>query len=185
MYKLDYQYVTTAFYLVDRKDKGLCTIKKARMQVENNQEPILFESAGRLLPFYSEQHQKDGAVLVIDIDDANTVSSCDLQIAIMAKESELDQLNTSKLSVIAEQLNNVLNKNAGMIGKYFLPTFSGLRFYFATPLNETQLQSLGETAHTGISASELLVENGKFDIINKINELNLSIIRITPWLTTK
>jgi len=182
MYKLDYEYVTTAFYLIDHIDKSQCTIKNAQMQVENNIEPILFQSTGRLLPFYSDQHRKDGGVLVIDIDDNKTVSSCDLQVTVMAKEKELDELTPMKLAAISEQLAGVLKKNAGMIGKYFLPTFSGVRLQLAQPLNEVQLAALSKAI---IIDQQLLLNNDDFEEITKINELNISVVRITPWLTKK
>ena len=183
MYKLDYEYVTTAFYLVDHLDKSQCTIKNAQIQVDENFEPILFQSTGRLLPFYSDQHRKDGGMLVIDIDDNKTVSSCDLQVTVMAKEKELDDLTPTKLTVISEQLAGVLKKNAGMIGKYFLPTFSGVRLQLAQPLNAEQAAALSKITMT--DDKQLLLNNNDFEEITKINELDISIVRITPWLTKK
>ena len=93
MYKLDYPYVTTAFYLVDSDNQSLCHINNAEIVVEDVNEPILFQPEGRLLPFYSDQHRQDGAVLVVDLDDGKTLSSCNLQITVMAKERELSNLN--------------------------------------------------------------------------------------------
>ena len=183
MYKLDSEYVTTAFYLVDHLDKSQCTINNAQIQVDDHLEPILFESNGRLLPFYSDQHRKDGGVLVIDIDDNKTLSSCDLQITVMAKEKELDQLTPTKLTAINEQLTGVLKKNAGMIGKYFLPSFSGLRLQLADPLTKEQAAALSKL--TMASDKQLLLNNNDFEEITKINELDINIVRITPWLQTK
>ena len=184
MVKLDYQYATTAFYLIDRNDKSLCTIKNAQMQVDNNIDPVLFESAGRLLPFFSDQHRKDGGIVVIDIDDGKMTSSCDLQVTVMAKERELAHLNTTKLIKISEQLEGVLKKNAGMIGKYFLPKFDGIRLTLSKELNKQQLAKLSNSIVISKN-NELLLSNDSFDVINKINELNLVVVRITPWLETK
>jgi len=179
MYKLDYDLVSTGFYLVDQENKSLCTINQAEMVMENKHEPILFQPEGRLFPFYSDQHRKDGAVLVVDINDQKEVSSCALQITIMAKESELFDLNTPKLAKISEQLEGVLNKNAGMIGKYFLPTFNGLRIQLSTPLTKSQLDDLQiSIADNG----DLLLTESDFSKIQKINELNLLVTRITPWI---
>ena len=183
MYKLDYEYVTTAFYLIDHHNKKQCTINSAHIQVENNIEPILFQSTGRLLPFYSDEHRKDGGVLVIDIDDNKTISSCDLQVTVMAKERELDELTQTKVTVISEQLEGVLKKNAGMIGKYFLPTFSGVRLQLAQPLSAEQAAKLSKV--TMANEKQLLLNNNDFEKITKINELGISIVRITPWLTKK
>ena len=181
MYKLDYPYVTTAFYLVDSDNQSLCHINNAEIVVEDVNEPILFQPEGRLLPFYSDQHRQDGAVLVVDLDDGKTLSSCNLQITVMAKERELSNLNEQKLVAIAEQLEGVLNKNAGMIGKYFLPEFAGVRLTPTAPLTESQLKALGDQVSMA-SNGDLLLKKDAFNIINKINELNLLLKRITPWM---
>lgn len=181
MYKLDYPYVTTAFYLVDSDNQNLCHINNAEIVVEEVNEPILFQPEGRLLPFYSDQHRQDGAVLVVDLDDGKTLSSCNLQITVMAKERELANLNEQKLVAIAEQLEGVLKKNAGMIGKYFLPEFAGVRLTPTSPLTESQLIALGDQVSKA-SNGDLLLKKDAFNIINKINELNLLLKRITPWM---
>lgn len=181
MYKLDYPYVTTAFYLVDSDNQRLCHINNAEIVVEEVNEPILFQPEGRLLPFYSDQYRQDGAVLVVDLDDGKTLSSCNLQITVMAKERELANLNEQKLDAIAEQLEGVLKKNAGMIGKYFLPEFAGVRLTPTSPLTESQLKALGDQVSMA-SNGDLLLKKDAFNIINKINELNLLLKRITPWM---
>ncbi|WP_298940175.1 DUF2987 domain-containing protein [uncultured Psychromonas sp.] len=181
MYKLDYPYVTTAFYLVDSDNQRLCHINNAEIVVEEVNEPILFQPEGRLLPFYSDQHRQDGAVLVVDLDDGKTLSSCNLQITVMAKERELANLNEQKLDAIAEQLEGVLKKNAGMIGKYFLPEFAGVRLTPTSTLTESQLKALGDQVSMA-SNGDLLLKKDAFNIINKINELNLLLKRITPWM---
>ncbi|WP_160062751.1 DUF2987 domain-containing protein [Psychromonas sp. L1A2] len=181
MYKLDYPYVTTAFYLVDSENQSLCHINNAEIVVEEVNEPILFQPEGRLLPFYSDQHRQDGAVLVVDLDDGKTLSNCNLQITVMAKERELSNLNEKKLMAISEQLEGVLKKNAGMIGKYFLPEFAGVRLTLTSPLTEPQLNTLGNQISIA-SNGDLLLKKDSFNIINKINELNLLLKRITPWM---
>lgn len=184
MYKLDYNYVTTAFYLIDQKNKSACHINDAQMVVDNINEPILFQPEGRLSPFYSDQHRKDGAVLVVDINDDKAISSCALQVTVMAKESELSDLNVHKLTAISEQLQGVLMKNAGMIGKYFLPIFAGVRLQLSTPLSERELLLLGDNVSLA-NNGDLLLKQKNIPIIKKINELNLQINRITPWMLDK
>ena len=99
----------------------------------------------------------------------------------MAKERELSSLEETKLAAISEQLEGVLKKNAGMIGKYFLPTFEGVRLKFSEPLTDIQVNRLGE----GIQFSaqgELLLSNDLLNNITAINELNVTLVRITPWM---
>jgi len=182
MYKLDYQHVTTAFYLVDNSTQKQCHINQVDMVVDDRIEPILFQAPGRLLPFYSDQHRKDGGVLLVDIDDNLPTGSCNLQIKIMAKESELSNLDEDKLQLIDDQLEGVLNKNAGMVGKYFLPEFLGVTVKLSSDSNEAQLAVLRKDV-TVTENGELLLRPDEFHLIEKINDLNLTVTRISPWLS--
>ncbi|MFT7053025.1 MAG: hypothetical protein ACJAU1_000576, partial [Psychromonas sp.] len=40
IYKLDYEYVTTAFYLQDKDSQQACLIKNAQIVVDQKREPI-------------------------------------------------------------------------------------------------------------------------------------------------
>jgi hypothetical protein len=181
MYKLDYPYVTTAFYLVNKDTHQLCQINNAQIQVDDILQPILFMPEGQLLPFYSDQHRQDGAVLVVDINDNKQVSDCHLQITVMGKASELTRLDQQKLTEMSEQLQGVLVKNAGMIGRYFLPEYAGVRIQLNQPLTENQMHALDDQV-TLASNGDLLLKSDSFAIINKMNELDLKLIRITPWM---
>jgi hypothetical protein len=181
MYKLDYPYVTTAFYLVNKNNQQLCQINNAQIQVDDVLQPILFMPEGQLLPFYSDQHRQDGAILVVDIADNKQVSDCNLQITVMGKASELTLLDQQKLTAMSEQLEGVLVKNAGMIGRYFLPEYAGVRLQLSQPLTQAQLSTLDNQV-TLANNGDLLLKKDAFAIIDKMNELDLKLIRITPWM---
>ncbi|GLS90223.1 hypothetical protein GCM10007916_12900 [Psychromonas marina] len=176
MYKLDYQDVTTAFYLVEPKTGNQCVIDQAEMVVDNKREPIDFQPQGRLLPFYSDQHRKDGAMIEVEtvLDQA-----CALQVTLMAKESQLNALTFGKLAAISEQLEGVLRKNAGMIGKYFLPTYQGLRFKLAYPIEATSALPDG---HQLASNGDLLIANDTLQSMPADELFSYKVLRITPWI---
>jgi len=176
MYKLDYQDVTTAFYLVDPITGENCVIEQAEIVVDNKREVINFQTQGRLLPFYSDQHRKDGAMI-----EVQTVhqQACALQVTLMAKESHLDALTFEKLVSISEQLEGVLRKNAGMIGKYFLPTYQGLRFKLAESIDPSSQLDLG---YQLASNGDLLITNEVLQTLDSSNTLSYEVLRITPWI---
>jgi len=175
MYKLDYQHVTTAFYLVEQSSKGVCEIDKAEAVVDDKRDAIEFEKNGRLLPFYSDEHRKDGAMIEVEtVED----KSCALQVTLMAKESELNNITFEKLSLVTTELEGVLRKNAGMIGKYFLPSYKGLRFKLIHPLDETTLPSGYSLANNG----DLLISNDVIKSSKASQVLAYQTIRITPWI---
>lgn len=173
MYKLDYQHVTTAFYLVDRQSGENCIIEQAEIVVDDKREKIEFEKQGRLLPFFSDQHRKDGAMI-----EVQTLSNqlCDLQVTIMAKESELQNISFEKLLLINQELEGVLRKNAGMIGKYFLPTYSGLRFKLTEPVSTL------EKGYAVANNGDLLLSNALLQSIEPSTLLPYNVSRITPWI---
>ncbi len=181
LYKLQYEHVTTAFYLVDKNSGSACLIKQAEIVVDQNREQIKFAQEGRLLPFFSDQHRKDGAMIEVELLAGQADYQCDLQVTLMAKESELDNLSLARLALISEQLEGVLKKNAGMVGKYFLPAFSGVRLQLAEPLTDVQLSRLDKQIS--------VAENGDLLITNKMLEsadidklVEFKVARITPWL---
>ena len=182
MHKLDYAHVSTAFYLVDRNTGNACLIKNAQMVVDNKRDPVKIGPNGRLLPFYSDQHRKDGAIIEVELLADQAVNQCDLQVTIMAKESDLTNLSFAKMALISEQLEGVLKKNAGMIGKYFLPDFSGIRLQLKQPLSEQQLSAL-PTEVTFSKSGDLLIPNTMLVNGAENQRLYLPVARITPWLT--
>ncbi|WP_415226300.1 DUF2987 domain-containing protein [Psychromonas sp.] len=180
-YKLQYEHVTNAFYLRDKKTGAACLIKQALIVVDQKREPIKFEKEGRLLPFFSDQHRKDGAMIEVELLKGQTDFQCDLQVTLMAKELELDNLSLPRLALISEQLEGLLKKNAGMVGKYFLPTFSGVRLKLAEPLSALQLSALDK--QIGIAENGDLLLANSFLKESKLDNLDeFKVARITPWL---
>lgn len=182
IYKLDYEYVTMAFYLQDKDAGQACLIKDAQMVVDQKREPITFTEQGQLLPFYSQQHRKDGAMIEVELLAGQENYQCDLQVTLMAKAFESVQLSDPKLALISEQLEGILKKNAGMIGKYFLPTFSGIRLQLSQPLSEQQLSALPEQVNFSDNG-DLLISNTMLNSGLNDSHVVLKIDRITPWIT--
>ena len=176
MYKLDYQYVTTSFFLVEQETGKQCNINNAEIVVDDKREKIEFEKNGQLLPFYSDQHRKDGAM--IEVESVDNIS-CALQVTLMAKQSELTMLPFEKLVIVSTELEGVLRKNAGMIGKYFLPEYAGLRLRLMEPI----------TSDVGLPEGYKLSKEGDLLVTNKALTsadpdalLPYQVSKITPWI---
>jgi hypothetical protein len=181
-YKLDYEYVTTAFYLQDKDSGQACLIKNAQIVVDQKREPITFTEQGQLLPFYSQQHRKDGAMIEVELLAGQESYQCDLQVTLMAKKFEFAQLSDPKLALISAQLEGIFRKNAGMIGKYFLPAFSGIRLQLSEPLSEQQLSALPRQVRFSENG-DLLISNALLNSDLSGSNVVLKIDRITPWIT--
>ena len=182
LYKLDYEHITTAFYLLDKKTGSACLIKQAEIVVDNKREKIEFEQKGRLLPFFSDPHRKDGAIIEVELLPGQADYQCDLQVTLMAKNAELDNLSFARLALISKQLEGLLKKNAGMVGKYFLPTFSGVRLQLIEPLTALQLSRLDKKISVAENG-DLLITNKLLDDTDINRRVDFKIKRITPWLT--
>lgn len=183
LYKLDYEHVTTAFYLVDKKTGQPCEISNAEMVVDAKREKINFDEIGRLRPFYSDQHRKDGAMIEVSLLKPAVHQQCDLNVTLMAKQSELSQLSFSKMSLISTELEGVLRKNAGMIAKYFLPTFEGIRLAPVTTLTEAQIKQLDKRINIDAKGN-LLITNEVLNNAPQNSLLSFNVKRITPWINT-
>ncbi|WP_354625169.1 DUF2987 domain-containing protein [Psychromonas sp. MME2] len=181
LYKLQYEQVTTAFFLVDKNSGNGCLIEQAEMVVDEKREAIAFTQAGRLLPFFSDEHRKDGAIIEVRLISGQENRQCDLQVTLMAKESQLENLTHSKLALISEQLQGVLNKNAGMIGKYFLPDFIGVRVQPVQPVSAAQRKVLAENIKVADNG-DLLISNQFLQTDKGESLINFQVQRITPWL---
>ena len=181
LYKLDYEHVTTAFYLLDKETGEPCQISNAEMVVDAKREKIDFDEIGRLKPFFSDQHRKDGAMIEVSLLDPELNKHCDLSVSLMAKEKELNALSYQKMLVISTELEGVLRKNAGMIAKYFLPTFQGIRIEPKQALTESQMKNL----KTDIKIDEkgdLLISNKVLSSFEQTALFNVQVKKITPWI---
>lgn len=176
MHKLDYQDVTIGFYLVEPSTREQCGIEQAEIVVDNKREKIDFQVQGRLLPFYSDTHRKDGAMIEVKTVDE---IACALQVTPMVKEAQLSSLSFEKLVSMSTQLEGILRKNAGMIGRYFLPSYQGLRFKLFEPLE----QSLPVTTSYLLAANgDLLITNAQLQASAANELLPYKVLRITPWI---
>ncbi|PKH03205.1 DUF2987 domain-containing protein [Psychromonas sp. MB-3u-54] len=182
IYKLDYEYVTTAFYLQDKDSGRACLIKNAQIVVDQKREPITFTEQGQLLPFYSDQHRKNGAMIEVELLAGQENYQCDLQVTLMAKEFDSAQLSDPKLALISTQLEGILRKNAGMIGKHFLPVFSGIRVQLSEPLSEQHLSELPRQVLFSENG-DLLISNALLNSDLTDSNVLMKIDRITPWIT--
>ena len=183
LYKLDYAHVTTAFYLVDKETKLPCRITNAEMVVDAKREKIDFDEIGRLRPFFSDQHRKDGAMIEVSLLTPAVNQQCDLNVTLMAKESELNALSYAKMTLISAELEGVLRKNAGMIAKYFLPTFEGIRLAPMATLTEAQINQLDKRINIDAKGN-VLITNEVLNSAPQNSLLSFDVKRITPWINT-
>lgn len=177
LYKLELDHVTTAFYLRDKNSGLPCLIKQATVVVDEKYDPIKFAQEGRLLPFFSDQHRKDGAFIEVELLKPQ---QCSLQVTLMAKESELENVSTQGLLLISAELESLLKKNAGMIGQYFLPEFKGVRLQLNEALSMQQIRALDKQIKTANNGDLLVSREWLIETNNKVLPYQLK--RITPWL---
>ncbi len=181
LYKLKYTDVTTAFYLIDKNTKQPCRIKNAQIVVDAYRQPIDFDKIGRLRPLLSEKFYQAGAMIEVSLLRPDLNKQCDLDVGLMAKKSELNGLTYAKMAVISTELEGVLKKNAGMIGKYFLPTFEGLRITPTQALTQTQISQLDKQIQIN-KKGDLLVLNKTLNQLDQTKLLGVAVKKITPWM---
>ena len=181
LYKLKYKNVTTAFYLTDKNTKQPCRIKNAEIVVDAYRKPIDFDEIGRLRPLLSEKFYQAGAMIEVSLLRPDLNKQCDLEVSLMAKNSELNNLTYAKMKEISTELEGMLRKNAGMIAKYFLPTFEGLRIVPTQALTQTQMSQLDKRIQIN-KKGNLLISNKTLNKLDQKKLFRLPVKKITPWI---
>lgn len=177
--QLHHQYVTTAFYLRDIKHGHDCKIEKAYMAVDNRHKDIHFTESGQLLPFFSDQWRKDGAMIEVILKEKE--EQCALVVMIKTKKNAINDLDNATLKVIRSQLKSTYQKNAGMIGQYFVPEFLGVRLQLNSPINKQQIKRLGPEIQIAKDGS-LLLTNKYIAQIVASKKLDIDVRDIMPWI---
>ncbi|AGH80820.1 hypothetical protein PCNPT3_04390 [Psychromonas sp. CNPT3] len=177
-FKLDHKFVSTVFYLRDVEHATNCQIQKAEMVVDNKHKAIGFTQDGQLMPFFSDQWRKDGAMIEVTLKEAQ---QCALVVQTMAKTEALQDLDYARLKDIRSQLESTYKKNAGMIGKYFVPEFLGVRLQLGSVLSASERQRLSAQMQLAEDGA-LLMSNASIEIVDATTPINLNIVGILPWI---
>lgn len=126
--KAEYGDITLAFLLQQAGSSARCQIESAAITTDISSEPLTYAANGELiLPYNELLNSRKALILLKQKPDA---VPCDLNFRLRSKLTLSSTLELAQLQKTHQQFNNLLQDLAGL-GKYFLPTMTGVSVLFA------------------------------------------------------
>ncbi|MGR1252034.1 DUF2987 domain-containing protein [Aeromonas veronii] len=179
--KGEFGHARLGFYLTDPQNGQRCGLTFARVATDSKEVAgeVTVDSELRL-PF-DEDLNLDKGIVTVGLKEEH--ATCDMTVQVMADAPNGPELPLAELAARQQQMQSLLDKMAGMVGKHFLPKMEGVRI--------TLVQQSG-TAYLidGARQEALPWQEGHLLLSNKqlaafaAGQLRLQgdVLRLTPWL---
>ncbi|MGL6353054.1 DUF2987 domain-containing protein [Aeromonas veronii] len=179
--KGEFGHARLGFYLTDPQNGQRCGLTFARVATDSKEVAgeVTVDSELRL-PF-DEDLNLDKGIVTVGLKEEH--ATCDMTVQVMADAPNGPELPLAELSARQQQMQSLLDKMAGMVGKHFLPKMEGVRI--------TLVQQSG-TAYLidGARQEALSWQEGHLQLSNEqlaafaAGQLRLQgdVLRLTPWL---
>lgn len=179
--KGEFGHARLGFYLTDPQNGQRCGLTFARVATDSKEVAgeVTVDSELRL-PF-DEDLNLDKGIVTVGLKEEH--ATCDMTVQVMADAPNGPELPLAELAARQQQMQSLLDKMAGMVGKHFLPKMEGVRI--------TLVQQSG-TAYLidGARQEALLWQEGHLLLSNEqlaafaAGQLRLQgdVLRLTPWL---
>lgn len=169
------------FYLTDPQNGQRCGLTFARVATDSKEVAgeVTVDSELRL-PFDEDLNLDKGIVTVGLKEDHAT---CDMAVQVMADAPDGAVLSVAELAARQQQMQSLLDKMAGMVGKYFLPDMVGIRIAMVEPQGLAYLVDGARQTPVGWQEGELQISNEQLAAFAS-GTLRISgeVLRLTPWL---
>jgi hypothetical protein len=125
--KVEYSDITLAFMLQQQGSVVPCAVTAARMTTDISDEALTIANNGELVLPYSELLNSRKAL--IQLQQPADAKPCDLNFRLRSKLPLDAEINWAQLVKMHQQFDGLLKDLAGL-GKYFLPTMTGVTLQF-------------------------------------------------------
>ncbi|MFC5708439.1 DUF2987 domain-containing protein [Aeromonas eucrenophila] len=168
------------FYLTDPQNGQRCTLTSARVTTDDREVAAEVTPDSELRLPYDDDLNLDKASVLVELGEPH--ESCDLSVQVMADMPE-GELDVSALQAGQQDMQKLLDKLAGMVGKYFLPGMAGVRVSLAQPSGTAYLIDGDRQQVLPWQEGQLLLGNEQLaDYGAGKLQLQGEILRLTPWL---
>lgn len=168
------------FYLTDPQTGQRCGLSAARVSTQDREVAAEVTVDGELRLPYDDDLNLDKATVVVALTEPH--ASCDLSVQVMA-DAPAGAFEVSELLGRQQDMQALLDKLAGMIGKYFLPGMEGVRVSLAQPSGTAYLIDGDRQQALPWRDGQLLLDNALLaDFATGKLQLQGEILRLTPWL---
>ena len=178
--KGDFGDARLGFYLTDPQNGRRCTLSSARVSTPEREVPAEVTVDGELRLPYDDDLNLDKASVWVELGEPH--ERCDLSVQVMADVPQRE-LRVSELQARQLQMQALLDKLAGMIGKHFLPKMEGVRISMVSPSGTAYLIDGARQLALSWKDGQLLLSQAQLaDFAGGRLQLEGEVLRLTPWL---
>ena len=181
--KADFGVARLGFYLRDPATGQPCLAQSVRIHSDNRDRPAEVATDGSLiLPFDEQVYLDKGKVL---LEMAEQHERCDLSVQVMAslKQDDKGRVALSDIAAAQRDMQALLDKMAGMVGKHFLPDVAGVRVSLVPVSGTAYLDKGAEHLALPWKEGALLLGNAQLAAFEGGTlQPNGELVRLTPWL---
>ncbi|WP_425857212.1 DUF2987 domain-containing protein [Aeromonas veronii] len=179
--KGEFGHARLGFYLTDPQNGQRCGLTFARVATDSKEVAgeVTIDSELRL-PFDEDLNLDKGIVTVGLKEDHAT---CDMTVQVMADAPSGPELPLAELAARQQQMQLLLDKMAGMVGKHFLPKMEGVRITLVQQIGTAYLIDGARQEALPWEEGHLLLSNEQLAAF-AAGQLRLQgdVLRLTPWL---
>ncbi|MGY3880458.1 DUF2987 domain-containing protein [Aeromonas veronii] len=179
--KGEFGHARLGFYLTDPQNGQRCGLTFARVATDSKEVAgeVTVDSELRL-PF-DEDLNLDKGIVTVGLKEEH--ATCDMTVQVMADAPNGSELPLAELAARQQQMQSLLDKMAGMVGKHFLPKMEGVRITLVQQSGTAYLIDGARQEALPWQEGHLLLSNEQLAAF-AAGQLRLQgdVLRLTPWL---
>jgi hypothetical protein len=179
--KGEFGHARLGFYLTDPQNGQRCGLTFARVAIDSKEVAgeVTVDSELRL-PF-DEDLNLDKGIVTVGLKEEH--ATCDMTVQVMADAPNGPELPLAELAARQQQMQSLLDKMAGMVGKHFLPKMEGVRITLVQQSGTAYLIDGARQEALPWQEGHLLLSNEQLAAF-AAGQLRLQgdVLRLTPWL---
>ncbi|WP_446890629.1 DUF2987 domain-containing protein [Aeromonas veronii] len=179
--KGEFGHARLGFYLTDPQNGQRCGLTFARVATDSKEVAgeVTVDSELRL-PF-DEALNLDKGIVTVGLKEEH--ATCDMTVQVMADAPKGPDLPVAELAARQQQMQSLLDKMAGMVGKHFLPKMEGVRITLVQQSGTAYLIDGARQEALPWQEGHLLLSNEQLAAF-AAGQLRLQgdVLRLTPWL---
>ncbi|WP_429212142.1 DUF2987 domain-containing protein [Aeromonas veronii] len=179
--KGEFGHARLGFYLTDPQNGQRCGLTFARVVTDSKEVAgeVTVDSELRL-PF-DEDLNLDKGIVTVGLKEEH--ATCDMMVQVMADAPNGSELPLAELAARQQQMQSLLDKMAGMVGKHFLPKMEGVRITLVQQSGTAYLIDGARQESLPWQEGHLLLSNEQLAAF-AAGQLRLQgdVLRLTPWL---
>lgn len=179
--KGEFGHARLGFYLTDPQNGQRCGLTFARVATDSKEVAgeVTVDSELRL-PF-DEDLNLDKGIVTVGLKEEH--ATCDMTVQVMADAPNGPELPLAELVARQQQMQSLLDKMAGMVGKHFLPKMEGVRITLVQQSGTAYLIDGARQEALPWQEGHLLLSNEQLAAFAAGQlRLQADVLRLTPWL---